>query len=111
VSEDADALELGMRQKSAEFLHQGARVYLPVVKREHPVAPNGPVGASIQSSRHQLRIRGILESAPGSPGSVDADSSGIASRNAGPASLFLYKTEAVVQAIIKIGLVGPEGCP
>jgi phosphomethylpyrimidine synthase len=44
--EDADALELGMRQKSAEFLHQGARVYLPVVKREHPVAPNGPVGAT-----------------------------------------------------------------
>ena len=28
---DADALAAGMREKSAEFLDEGARVYLPVV--------------------------------------------------------------------------------
>ena len=46
IEDDADALDLGMRQKSAEFLREGARVYLPVVEGEHPVTPNGPAGAT-----------------------------------------------------------------
>jgi phosphomethylpyrimidine synthase len=29
--DDAEALELGMKEKSAEFAEQGSRVYLPVV--------------------------------------------------------------------------------
>jgi phosphomethylpyrimidine synthase len=32
--DEASALELGMKEKSAEFLDEGARVYLPVVDRE-----------------------------------------------------------------------------
>jgi phosphomethylpyrimidine synthase len=44
--DDAIALEVGMRQKSAEFLDQGARVYLPVVGLEQPVTPNGPAAAT-----------------------------------------------------------------
>jgi len=44
--EDADDLELGMRQKAAEFLREGARVYLPVAQREHQVTPNEPEGAT-----------------------------------------------------------------
>ncbi len=36
--DDAAALELGMKEKSAQFLDEGARVYLPVVELEQTVA-------------------------------------------------------------------------
>jgi phosphomethylpyrimidine synthase len=40
--DDAKALEVGMAEKSAEFLEEGARVYLPVVELEQAVTSTGP---------------------------------------------------------------------
>ncbi len=40
--DDAAALELGMAEKSAEFLEEGARVYLPVVELEQVVTSTAP---------------------------------------------------------------------
>ncbi len=34
--DDAAALELGMKEKSAEFAEQGGRVYLPIVEQDEP---------------------------------------------------------------------------
>jgi phosphomethylpyrimidine synthase len=43
--DDATALELGMREKSAEFLDEGARVYLPVIELEQAVTSTRPADA------------------------------------------------------------------
>jgi phosphomethylpyrimidine synthase len=42
--DDATALEVGMAEKSAEFLDEGARVYLPVVELEQAVTSTPPEG-------------------------------------------------------------------
>ena len=42
---EVEALELGMKEKSQEFLGEGARVYLPVVELEAAVAPTATTGS------------------------------------------------------------------
>jgi phosphomethylpyrimidine synthase len=40
--DETTALQVGMAQKSAEFRHEGARVYLPVTELEHAVTSTEP---------------------------------------------------------------------